>query len=325
MPASLPPPPPHVDLTASRTINLYIGSAVTYFFACSAVGLRIWSRRLRGRELWLDDFFCLVGFLSCTALTAIAFWAATRGQGVHIWAAPPDAARSWALSLFMAEFAYTFTLAFVKWSILAFYWRTFHIVTAIRISTYIIASIVGCWFVAVLTVALIQCKPISAYWMKFDPVNPATDYTCSIDEQKYFLGNSGVTILTDLAILALPLRHILTLRMRLLHRLGIAFMFSLGIFLTIVSCVRITFVMRVDPQDPDITWNFLDINVWSIVEGNIAVVTCCLPFLKPVVERCFKLPRVLRTTQHYVKLPKLPDLNKIDFRHIEGEKQAAPS
>jgi len=55
---------------------------------------------------------------------------------------------------------------------------------------------------------------------------------------------------------------------------------------TVVSVVRLSYLLRGDLTNPDITWNFVDIGLWSIIEGNIAIFcgmepliphTCC-PF-----------------------------------------------
>lgn len=79
-----------------------------------------------------------------------------------------------------------------------------------------------------------------------------------------------------------------------------------------MSAVRFHYLLRLDLTNPDITWNFVIVGVWSIVEGNIAIVCgaspsakdksqdalfhvfgctnirdvlACLPFLKPVISK----------------------------------------
>lgn len=76
-----------------------------------------------------------------------------------------------------------------------------------------------------------------------------------------------------------------------------------------MSIVRLHYLLHGDLRDPDITWNFVDIALWSIIEGNIAVFcgappphrasllgsppppltwpsrAACLPFLRPVVSK----------------------------------------
>lgn len=73
---------------------------------------------------------------------------------------------------------------------------------------------------------------------------------------------------------------------------------------TIVSIIRLKYLLLGNLTDPDITWNFVDIGTWSVVEGNVATIcgmSCyfhlahrnrrydnvdasqaCLPFVRPV-------------------------------------------
>lgn len=66
----------------------------------------------------------------------------------HIWAGPPDATRDWALGLFTTEFTYTFSLMFIKFSILAFFWRIFSVQFIDKLLLGILAGMVACWTVA---------------------------------------------------------------------------------------------------------------------------------------------------------------------------------
>lgn len=41
---------------------------------------------------------------------------------------------------------------------------------------------------------------------------------------------------------------------------------------TVVSVVRLMYLLRGNLTAPDITWNFVDIGIWSVVEANTAIV-----------------------------------------------------
>lgn len=47
---------------------------------------------------------------------------------------------------------------------------------------------------------------------------------------------------------------------------------------TVVSIVRFHYLIKGNLTSPDITWNFVDIALWSVLEGNLAIVcgTCTL-------------------------------------------------
>lgn len=78
---------------------------------------------------------------------------------------------------------------------------------------------------------------------------------------------------------------------------------------TIVSIVRLHYLLQGNLTSPDITWNFVNIALWSVVEGNTAIfcgmhastrelphlskkfanflplLLACLPFLRPILSK----------------------------------------
>lgn len=81
--------------------------------------------------------------------------AVSRGLGRHVWATPVDSLYALALGLFIAEIGYFFTLMLCKWSILAFYWRTFYIRESIKLPICILAVVVLFWGMAVVSCYLL--------------------------------------------------------------------------------------------------------------------------------------------------------------------------
>jgi hypothetical protein len=156
----------------------------------------------------------------------------------------------WAMGLFVAEYTYTLSIVFIKWSILAFYWRIFSINPTIRLPMWILCGIVGAWGIAVvryhtyqfretegtltqlqILVTSFQCLPISAFWERFDPVNPmpASEYTCGVDVHTFFKANAIPNIVTDVFILLLPLPYIWTLQLCRAQKVAITSIFIVGL------------------------------------------------------------------------------------------------
>lgn len=168
-----------------------VTSIVTWILAVIVVGLRILSRRMKNISLWIDDWLIIAAlvhtldleltdcdtddslgsflrsclwdgciwsvyaknqYLSlCLLHTTNTSPAVSRGLGKHVWADPPDAQYAWAIGLFIAELGYFVTIACVKWSILAFYWRSFKIRSSVKIPIYILAVIVLLWATSVVS------------------------------------------------------------------------------------------------------------------------------------------------------------------------------
>lgn len=94
----------------------------------------------------------------------------------------------------------------------------------IRVPNFIIATIVGCRFIAVvgdnfpilfllstilwteILVAVFQCMPVSEFWDRYAP--PFARTNCRVNAIRFCIGNSIPNIFTDAAILVLHIPFI---------------------------------------------------------------------------------------------------------------------
>ncbi|KAH7361104.1 hypothetical protein BKA66DRAFT_471340 [Pyrenochaeta sp. MPI-SDFR-AT-0127] len=268
-------PPPGTDLRETKVLQLVAGFTSTWVLGVITVGLRILVRKLTKNGLWLDDWLIITSLIwSGAFMFDVTCWMVKYGFGRHIWVGPPAVMKVWAMGLFVAEYTYTLSITFIKWSILAFYWRIFSTKPTIRLPIWILCGIVGAWGIAVILVTSIQCFPISAFWERFDPVipMPPSEYTCGVDVHTFFKANAIPNIATDVFILLLPLPYIWTLQLCRAQKVAITSVFILGIFVTIVSVVRLIFVLALDITSPDVTWNGSDEMMWTGIEVNVATV-----------------------------------------------------
>ncbi|KAL8405171.1 hypothetical protein RB594_009898 [Gaeumannomyces avenae] len=258
---ALPPPPAGLDLTETRVPEIYGSLVPTWIFAIIAVGLRVAARRLQASKLFLDDWLVAITLIACTVHVWISLgYMVPHGTGLHVWAAPPEAAWVWAQGLLVSELAYTITMVTVKWSTLWFYWRLFNAEPTIRMPIFVLAGVVGAWGITIFLVSIFTCVPVHAQWDRFNPVSPMppTDFKCGVESSR--------------------------LQLRMSQRIAILAIFLLGAFVTIISMIRFNFMINVDLTSPDITWNFSNAIIWTNAEGNIAVICCCLPSLKPILN-----------------------------------------
>ncbi|KAI0144474.1 hypothetical protein GGR57DRAFT_517951 [Xylariaceae sp. FL1272] len=263
-----------------------LGSLITtWILAVTAVSLRIASRRLSKFPIWYDDWLVVGALICATAETfTISVYMVSHGLGRHILYAPKDAMEVWAIGLFISEMTYPPALASVKYSSLCFYWRVFSARHSIRLPIWILSGVVTLWLIAVLLVPVLQCFPARAFWERFNPDHPipASEYTCPVNAGDFFLANAIPNIITDAAIVLLPIPYVLTLKLRTVQRVGLVGIFLLGILVTVISGIRLLLVRRIDPTNPDVTWTFVNPTIWSGVETNLAIVGCCLPSLMPI-------------------------------------------
>lgn len=189
----------------------------------------------------------------------------------------------------------------LKTSILIFYLRlSKNTQQILRIASWVVLGIVNIAGVVLTFLNIFQCNPViaafSLYRYQAQCIPLLTEFICS----------APVNIVTDLAILALPIPVLTGMRLPKRQKYILVFTFSLGIFVTIVDVVRIyylqqaiSFVPTAPSNDPDalfgdspeFAWNASLSLMWSAVEVNVGMICACIPTLKPLILKI--LPSVL--------------------------------
>lgn len=94
-------------------------------------------------------------------------------------------------------------------------------VRSIKIGAYVLAALSISWCISIIMVSIFQCTPIERTW------NPAIPGHC-INLKASFIGNAIPNILTDVAILALPMQQVWGLHTSTMQKTQISFVFLLG-------------------------------------------------------------------------------------------------
>ena len=123
--------------------------------------------------------------------------------------------------LLAVSFYYFFCVAWPKLAILALYLRLFTPRTY-RIIVYVLAFIVAATGIVCSVMALNLCRPFEYNWNKEIPSG-----TC-VDEQAFYRWGSLPNILTDLAMLVLPMPIVWRLHISANMKLGLTVAFLMG-------------------------------------------------------------------------------------------------
>lgn len=84
-----------------------------------------------------------------------------------------------------------------------------------------------------------------------------------------------------------------------LTRLPVAIMFCTGTFVTVISVVRLQSLIEFGDTDNP-TWNNLKVSLWSTIEINVGIITCCMPTLRLMMLRIFpRMSTTYRSTEAY--------------------------
>jgi uncharacterized membrane protein YiaA len=173
-----------------------------------------------------------------------------------------------------------------KLSICFLYRRLFERTKAVfNIALWSIIVLIAGYYFAAIMATIFTCTPVQKSWYK------KMDGHC-INTNSFFYANSGFNIGTDIMVILLPVPIIHSLHLPIKQRLMLGLVFSVGIFATATSVIRI-FTLNTATKDTDTTWEVAGSTLWSAIEINVAIICACLPMLRPPLQALF--PRLFRS------------------------------
>jgi len=191
-----------------------------------------------------------------------------------------------------------------KTSILIFYLRlSKNTQKILRLASWAVLIVVNIAGTVLTLLNIFQCQPVEA---AFNPVDRAQGAKC-IPLLTEFICSAPVNIVTDLAILALPIPVLTSMRLPSRQKTILVLTFALGIFVTVVDVVRIYYLQQAiinvptgassDPNSifgdgSEFSWNASLSLMWSAVEVNVGITCACIPTLKPLVIKI--LPAMIK-------------------------------
>ncbi|CAJ2503008.1 Uu.00g104020.m01.CDS01 [Anthostomella pinea] len=276
-------------------------TTATLVLATCFVAARLACRVGIVRHISWDDYFIVTAWILAVALSFTIDLSTRKGLGRHD---ENIAAEDWN-TLRRCEYVFSVlynpALMAFKTSILVFYLRlSKDTQKVLRLSSWGVLAVVNVAGLVLTLINIFQCSPVQA---AFNPYHSTaycipllTEYICS----------APINIVTDLAILALPLPVLTGMRLPLKQKVILIITFALAIFVTIVDVIRIYYLQQAitqvspivskDPaatfgDSPQFAWNASLSLMWSAVEVNVGITCACIPTLKPLIIRI--LPAML--------------------------------
>ncbi|KAL9622282.1 MAG: hypothetical protein Q9160_003293 [Pyrenula sp. 1 TL-2023] len=261
-----------------------IVTAVTFTnVATFLIVLRCISRSFMTRNAGADDALILVSWIFSVAFTITVCFQRRYGLGRHYGTLGYEQLVRLEQFFYASLIFYNLSLTFTKISILMLYRRLFvggYIVYAYR-SLLVFVIAYGLW---TFWGTVFTCYPIKYFWN-----NPMTPENC-MDRMYLWSANAAINILTDVLIFACPIPVLKTLKLPLRQRLGLIAIFAAGLFVCVMSAVRLRTLHEVTDVK-DVSWNNSFAAAWSSVEINTAIGCACLATLRPLV---ILIPQCLR-------------------------------
>ena len=113
-------------------------------------------------------------------------------------------------------------MASIKIAILLFYYRLFHSDPRLKITVWVMATVVMCWYLTSTLIAIFQCTPVPYNWDRTIPGGQC------IRKDALWIGNSVSNLLTDVAILCLPMPIVWRMDVPPRQKIAVSGMFLLG-------------------------------------------------------------------------------------------------
>lgn len=155
------------------------------------------------------------------------------------------------------------------------------------IATLVVVNIAG---TALTLLNILQCRPVSA---AFEDPTPSAAHC--IDIVTLYLSSAPVNIITDLALLFLPMPILTAIRLPRNEKIILIVTFSFGAFVAVVDVVRIAYLQSASiarlqnatEDRGDFSWIASLSFMWSAIEVHVGIICACVPGVKPLVGKVF--------------------------------------
>ncbi|KAF5664576.1 integral membrane protein PTH11 [Fusarium denticulatum] len=247
-----------------------------------ATALRLWSKFFYIKtELGLDDLFIVLTlFIGMPSTAMNIHGTAGHGEGRDIWTLEFDDITKFGFYFWLLEIFYFAQVSLLKTSLLFFYLRIFPgNAQKLLWGTIIFNSVFGVLF---MFLAAFQCTPVSYFWLNWDGEHKGT----CMNSTAIGWANASISVAVDVWMLAIPMWYLRKLKLHWKKKIGVAAMFIVGTFVTVVSIIRLQFLVDLGSSHNP-TYDQTDISIWSTVEINVGIICASMPALRVILVRLF--------------------------------------
>ncbi|KKZ67578.1 hypothetical protein EMCG_06637 [[Emmonsia] crescens] len=265
--------PFHEGVTSLVIVQLLMPS-----IAILLVANRIYFRLRLARNLAWDDYAIIAAIIACIAMNTLPLVGVSYGYGKP-WNELSKSQQVVSMKMFWAvQIAYKSALNLCKMSILLLYRRIF-VTRKFQIAVNIVFTFVVLYFIAALLANLLECRPVAK---NFDMTIPGT----CLNLTAHWFANAISTASSDIVTLLLPMPVIHRLRLPPRQKYGLMCVFALGIFVCIISVIRMT-TITFGSKAHDRSQGTVTTLMWAMVECNTSIICACLPMLRTPLSMLF--------------------------------------
>ncbi|KAF2713130.1 hypothetical protein K504DRAFT_369566 [Pleomassaria siparia CBS 279.74] len=232
-----------------------------------------------------DDYLVWVTWAVYTEVSVIAHVFIIKAKGLHTSLLSPADRENLPLSDYHAwEYgtqvfivgltSYAVIVWTLKFNMLFFYRR---VVKGLWIERFVVPVMcfVGVGAVIVILVLTCTCVPFRKMWQ----ILPDPGEKCVPQSKAIFYTMLSLNLTTDMFIMLIPLPILRSMNAGIFRRLGLTFLFSLGIFCMVAAILRVLFIFKLNQSGISA--------MWSIREDFVAIFVGQAPMVYPIFKKTF--------------------------------------
>ncbi|KAK5456025.1 hypothetical protein LTS15_005344 [Exophiala xenobiotica] len=258
-----------------------IVTAVSGLVAIVCVVLRVADRFPGKQKFQWADLCVVTSLLLAIPMAILEFYMSSDGFGKDVWTLPFDNITRIVKFTWLTEIFYMCVIGFTKMALLLLYYKVFPTQPFRKL---VIASMVVC-ALYIPTFALgiaLHCIPISYTWTSW--TGETTGHCMNLNA--FAWAHAIINIVFDIWIIILPVPQLFQLNLGTRKKVHLILMFSIGFFITIVSIVRLTSLVKfANSVNP--TYDNVPTAYWSVLEAFVSIICTCLPAIRSLLRKVF--------------------------------------
>ncbi|KAM5469765.1 hypothetical protein MauCBS54593_004319 [Microsporum audouinii] len=279
-----------------RTV-IFVVTLLMVILSAGSVAFRLASRLYVMRQaVKIHDYLIVLAWMTAFGLSYSILYGTTKGLGLNMEFIPIELRPQLKKAIYSFSVLYNPTLMLTKTSILLFYLRSIGKARAFRWAIYTTLFVVNAAGLALLLLNIFRCKPIQSAYSY-----PALESAVCINFVDLYLASVPLNVVSDFAILMLPLPVLSQMTLPFKHRTALGLMFSAGALVTTITLIRtamlqFAYITQVQVQEAA-DWDGIDENqfpwhasesfMWSAIEVNVGIICVCVPMLKPLAIQLY--------------------------------------
>ncbi|KAF4632946.1 hypothetical protein G7Y89_g5178 [Cudoniella acicularis] len=297
------PLPPNY-LTESRAHILISVGVLFMVLDITAFGLRAISRRIKRVSFGWDDVLIIPALIFNLVLDVLLMLMIPYGGvGHHTLVTALDDPGKFVFlskaSLLITPILYICAVNLSKGAIVQLFLRIFTLGWTRHVA-HLIGVILIAQTIAIVFTVIFQCKPVSLIW------TTAERGSC-IDTQEFFAYTSIPNVITDFAMLVLPLPTIWNMKATVQLKIGVTITLltaSIGIITSILRTIGFFTI----PLFKDPTWLNVTVFAYSIAEPGTYFLAACFPTYRPLIW--YVRSERLLSTSYWLRSKKYGDITR---------------